>query len=298
MACGLLLAALPACGGGDGGDAGDADADTQTVEANGARLEVARTSPAGSPVEVTWSGPDESGDYISIAAEGAPGGSTEDWTRTRNGSPLTVRPPDTPGAFEVRYVMGQSDRVIARSELEVTPVEASLESPDTLMVDTPVEIAWSGPANPGDYIAWAERGTPGGSTVNWTRTNQGSPLSLRTPEHPGRYELRYVMGQADRVLTRKTVTVLPLQARLDAPDTVPAGRQVEVSWLGPNGPDDFVALAVPDAAAGEYESRALTRAGDPAAVFAPSAAGTYELRYVWMEADSVLTRRTLVVAEP
>ena len=252
---------------------------------------------AGSPIEVSWSGPDNPDDYISVAEGGTDGGTSVNYTYARKGSTLTVRAPDTPGAYELRYVMAQSDRVIARSDLKVTSVSASFTVPDTLMVNTPVAVDWSGPGNPDDYVSIAEQGTPDGDYVNYTYTRKGNPLTLRTPEAPGQYELRYVMAQNDRVVARKPTTVLPLQARLRAPESVPAGTGIEVSWIGPNGPDDFIAVAVPDAAPTDYESRALSRAGSPASVFAPSSAGDYVLRYVWAEKDSILTERSLTVTE-
>jgi Ca-activated chloride channel family protein len=250
---------------------------------------------AGSPVEVTWTGPDNPDDYISVAEEGTDDDSYAAYTWTRQGSPLTVRVPDTPGNYEIRYVMAQSDRVIDRSPINVTAVEAGFDVADTLMVDTPVEINWTGPDNPDDYISIAERGSDDGSYINYTRTRQGNPLTIRMPERPGQYELRYVMDQSDRVAARKPLTVMPVQAILRAPDSTSAGSGIEVNWVGPNGPNDFIAVASPDMPASEYESRALSRAGNPATVFAPNEAGAYELRYVWAEEDSVLTRQSLTV---
>jgi Ca-activated chloride channel family protein len=106
-----------------------------------------------------------------------------------------------------------------------------------------------------------------------------------------------MMDQSDRAIARKPLVVLPLQARLRAPESVAAGTGLKVSWIGPNGPDDFVAIASQKAPPTDYESRALTRAGNPATVFAPSRPGTYELRYVWAEEDSVLQRTPLAVTE-
>ena len=106
------------------------------------------------------------------------------------------------------------------------------------------------------------------------------------------------MAQSDRVIARKPITIMPLHATLQAPDTVNVGSGIEVNWVGPNGPDDFIAVATPDAPAGQYESRALSRAGNPASVFAPGSPGTFELRYVWTEQDSVLARRALTVEQP
>jgi Ca-activated chloride channel family protein len=267
------------------------------VEEATASLKAPAEIGAGSPIEVSWTGPDNPDDYISVAERGTDGDTYVNYTYARQGSTLTVRAPDTPGAYELRYVTGQSDRVLARSDLKVASVSASFTVPDTLMVNTPVEIDWSGPDNPDDYVSIAERGTPDGDNVNYTYTRNGNPLTLRTPERPGQYELRYVMAQNDRVVARKPTTVLPLQARLRAPESVPAGTGLEVSWIGPNGPDDFIAVAAPDAGPTDYESRALSRAGSPASVFAPSSSGNYVLRYVWAEKDSVLTERSLTVTE-
>lgn len=263
-----------------------------------ATLDVPADIGAGAPIEIRWTGPDNPNDYISIAEQGTNDDAYADYTRTRRGNPLTVRAPDTPGSYEIRYVMAQSDRVIARSPVNVTTVEASFDVADTLMVDTPTEVNWTGPGNPNDYISIAEQGSEDGSYVNYTRTRQGNPLTIRTPERPGRYELRYVMAQSDRVIARKPLTIMPLQAILRAPDTVDAGSGIEVRWIGPNGPDDFIAVATPDAGPGQYESRALSRAGNPANVFAPGNPGTYELRYVWAEEDSILARRALTVQQP
>lgn len=268
-----------------------------TVEDASASLDAPSEIGAGAPVELSWEGPDNPNDYIALAEKGTPDDASVNYTYTRNGSPLTVRAPDTPGAYEVRYVMAQSDRVIARSDLKVTSVSASFEVSDTLMVDTPVEINWEGPDNPNDYISIAEQGTPDDASVRYTYTRNGNPLTIRTPQRPGQYELRYVMAQSDRVIARQALVVLPLQARLRAPDSAAAGTGVKVSWIGPNGPDDFIAVAAPEASPTDYESRALSRAGTPATVFAPSTPGSYELRYVWAEADSVLTTTPLTVTK-
>jgi Ca-activated chloride channel family protein len=268
-----------------------------TVEEVSAEVQAPAKVGAGSPIEVTWKGPANPGDYISIAEKGTDDDAYANYTRTRDGSPLSVRAPDTPGAYELRYVLDQADRVVAWADVTVTSVSASLDVADTLMVDTPVEISWEGPGNPGDYISIAEAGSEEDAYQNYTRTREGNPLTIRTPERPGSYEVRYMMDQSDRAIARKPLVVLPLQARLRAPDSVAAGTGLKVSWIGPNGPDDFVAIASPEASATDYESRALTRAGNPAAVFAPSSSGAYELRYVWAEEDSVLQRKPLDVID-
>ncbi len=266
-----------------------------------ADLDVPSEVGAGSHISVTWTGPDNPRDYISLAEQGSSDGSSVDTRRTsRGGNPLSVRAPDTPSGeeYEIRYVMYQSDRVIARSPITITEATASFDVADTLMVDTPVDIDWEGPDNHRDYISLAEPGSRDDETVTSRRTDRGGhPLTLRMPEQPGEYELRYIMGQEDHVIERKDVVVLPLQARLEAPDSVERGTGIDVSWIGPNGPSDFIAIASPDADPDTYKSRARSRAGSPATVFAPNTPGSYELRYVWAEEDSVLTQQSLEVTE-
>jgi len=252
---------------------------------------------AGTPIEISWKGPDNPNDYISIAEKGTEDDASANYTYTRSGTPLTVRAPDTPGAYELRYVMAQSDRVIARHDVSVTSVSASFDVADTLMVNTPVEVNWEGPNNPNDYVSIAEKGTPDDESTTYTYTRQGNPLTIRTPERPGQYELRYVMAQSDRAVARHSLVILPLQARLRAPDSVQVGKSVEVSWIGPNGPDDFIAVSSLDSNPTDYESRALSRAGKPATVYAPNTPGSFELRYVWAEKDSILNTVPLTVTE-
>ena len=95
LLCSVLVPGLAACGGGSEGDAGDAEgsAETQTVENNGVELTVPRETHAGAPVEVSWSGPDNSSDYISVAEAGTGNAAYANYTRTRRGNPLTVQKP-------------------------------------------------------------------------------------------------------------------------------------------------------------------------------------------------------------
>ena len=74
---------------------------------------------AGERFEVAWSGPDNSGDYITIVAEGAREGAYLSYAYTRRGSPATLTAPSEPGRFEVRYVAGQGGRTLASAPIVV-----------------------------------------------------------------------------------------------------------------------------------------------------------------------------------
>lgn len=266
-----------------------------TVTEVNARLQAPEEVQEGGTLDVEWNGPANEGDYLTIVEQGAERGTYLDYAYTKQGSPLSLTAPETAGPHEVRYVMDQSKRILARAPVRVTPASAELQAPDTMMIDTGVEINWTGPDNEDDYITVVEKGAPQGSYLAYTYTREGSPLVVNVPETPGRYELRYVMGQSKRILARAPLTVMPLSARLQAPADTTAGASLRIRWQGPNHPKDFIAIAREGAPSDAYESRALSRAGHPAALFAPSAPGTYEVRYVMAAEDSILATAPLHV---
>ena len=147
-----------------------------------------------------------------------------------------------------------------------------------------------------DYITVVEAGAPEGNYGAYTYTQKGSPLIVKAPKTPGLFELRYVMGRSKKVLASRQVTVKPLAASLKAPSEIAPGASLEVNWTGPNNPKDFIAVAKKEAPGNSFESRAYSRAGNPAKLFAPSTAGTYELRYVLNKGNRVLTSVPIKVA--
>jgi len=86
---------------------------------------VTLTAPAavasGAAVAVTWSGPGNAGDYLTIVPKAYAEGRHGRVTPTTAGSPLTVIAPIEVGAAELRYVSGRDNRVLARRDIEVTP---------------------------------------------------------------------------------------------------------------------------------------------------------------------------------
>ncbi|TVR95323.1 MAG: VWA domain-containing protein [Trueperaceae bacterium] len=68
---------------------------------------------------VAWQGPDNDDDYLTIVPAGAPEGSWLSYAYTGGGSPAVLTAPSEPGAYEVRYVLGQGDRTLARSAITV-----------------------------------------------------------------------------------------------------------------------------------------------------------------------------------
>jgi hypothetical protein len=65
-----------------------------------ATLTVAEKAPAGSLVAVSWKGPDNRGDYVTIVRKDAPNDALGDYRETQKGGSLEVLAPMEPGACE------------------------------------------------------------------------------------------------------------------------------------------------------------------------------------------------------
>jgi Ca-activated chloride channel family protein len=70
-------------------------------------------------VSITWTGPNNPGDYITVVAASTPDGQYGAYTLTNSGSPLIVKSPKEPGDGEVRYMSGQGGKVLARIPIKI-----------------------------------------------------------------------------------------------------------------------------------------------------------------------------------
>lgn len=178
--------------------------------------------PAGKIIEVTWEGPDNKGDYLSVAAPDQEERRYINYTYTSRGNPTKLQMPDEAGLFELRYISGQSKTALARRPITLTPVSATLRALDIVPVKEAIRLEWQGPDNKGDYLAVAEVGSPDNKYLKYIYTSRGDPAKLNMPDRPGNYELRYVSGQSKTVLARRPVQVVSVaqwpEALVSAPD--------------------------------------------------------------------------------
>ena len=114
---------------------------------------------AGSTFAMEWSGPDYKNDYISLAKPGSAVNQYDTFEYTRDGSPLKLRAPTTPGTYLLRYIAaGPDQRALVTQEVEVVAVSATLESKDTVPAGSKLLVTWTGPNDQNDYIAFNEIG--------------------------------------------------------------------------------------------------------------------------------------------
>ncbi|HEX5139047.1 MAG TPA: hypothetical protein VFY93_18910 [Planctomycetota bacterium] len=268
---------------------------TVAVTAAEATLEAPAGIVLGKPVTISWSGPNDPGDYVTIVMQGTPDAAYGNYTETKEGSPLDVTAPATPGDAEVRYVTGKGHRVLARRPLRVLPADVSLTAPDEAVGGTTISVEWTGPDNKGDYVTVVLPAARDAEYGNYVETTKGSPLALLMPIEDGEHELRYVGGQDRRVLGRRTIRLTVPAATLSAADEVAAVAAFTVEWTGPAYSGDYVTIVPVGAADGQYGSYADVSAGSPAKLSAPKEAGDYELRYVANQGRKVLARRPIRV---
>ena len=259
----------------------------------GASVSAPDSAVLGSELSVTWTGPDNKGDFITIVPKSLPDGQHQHYAMTEAGSPASLRVPVDVGDAEIRYVSGQGRQVLARRGLQVVAPEIRLEAPGSVLAGAPVEVVWTGPANRGDYITIVATGTPDGQYANHSETSRGSPLTLTAPIDPGDAEIRYMTGEGARVLGRRSLRVTAAEVSLSAPDEAVVGSSVTIAWKGPDNRGDYITVVPKDLPDGQYGNHNETVRGSPLTVAAPIDAGPAEIRYMSGQGARVLARRPL-----
>ncbi len=134
-------------------------------------------------------------------------GSNINYTYTKNGNPLKLRAPSDPGTYEIRYILGKGNRLLAKTTITINAVNARVEAPSSAGVNGNVLVTWEGPGYRGDYISIARPDQGPGSYVTYTYTGKDNPMKIKTPKEPGTYEVRYILGRGNRLLFKVPIII-------------------------------------------------------------------------------------------
>jgi len=254
---------------------------------------------AGAEVAISVLGAPPGEHWVSLAPAGH---SAESWmTRAVVTGPedhVFLRTPDVPGELEIRFHerLGPIlDRVVTSIEVQTHAPEVELGAPSEAGRFETVSVDWSGPDSPGDYLAFAWPESPATRYGSCVLADAGNPALLTTPGVAGRWEIRYVSGLSGRILAHSEIEVTQASVTLAAPEIVGIGASFHVVWDGPAANADYVAIAHPESRDGVYLNLHLAELGSPATLVAPSAPGSYEIRYVSGSDNRTLRRKELVV---
>jgi hypothetical protein len=204
-----------------------------TVGAVSASVTAPQSATAGSKIKITWQGPNNPRDYITIVKAGTPDKQYAAYEYTSKGNPLEMRAPDVAGEYEVRYLTAQTNATLATAKLTVTAVNASIKAPASAVAGSNFAVSWQGPNNERDYVTIVKKGAREGDYGNYEYTARGNPVKVLAPVEPGEYELRYSTGAAYVTLARAPITIAPSKeepglVEVTAASALPAGSAVEI----------------------------------------------------------------------
>jgi len=275
----------------------------------------------GDSVTVTMSdGPGNNGDWLALAAVGAPDNTYLEYIYVGAGATSatwTVDMPDTAGDYEFRFFADNSYTRLATSPT-VTVATSDPEPPQSLALTVSasavnggesVTVTMSGgPGNSLDWLALAEVGAPNTSYVQYIYIGAGATSATWTvnmPTTPGIYEFRLFENNGyTRLATSPSVTVAaPPPPSLDVTATaVSGGDSVTVTLSdGPGNNSDWLALAAVGAPNNAYLEYVYVGSGATTATWTvnmPAAPGDYEFRLFANNTYTRISTSPTVVVSP
>jgi hypothetical protein len=276
---------------------------SQTIEVTKAQasVEAPDTALAGSRFDVDWSEAINDRDYITIVPMGADEGTYLSYVYAGDAA-RTLTAPAEPGLYEIRYVLTADKRTLAQTTIEITEPEIALAVPQKVRAGAEIAVAWDGAAPYArDFITIVPVGAEEGAFESYAYAEHGNPATLRAPDTPGLYEVRYILAEGRRTLASTNVEVVSQTAQLDtggsldAPDTASPGAVVDVGWQSDQDNDLRIALAAPDAPDFTWIDAQSTQTDRPHRFTMPDAPGIYEFRLLDVSGMKVLSRATIEV---
>ncbi len=86
-------------------------------------------------------------------------------------------------------------------------IAQTLDAPVSVCIGDEFEVQWSGPDGTGDRIAVAEAASSPALSLSEVATSGGNPALLTAPSLEGFFEIRYVQGNPESILTRRALSV-------------------------------------------------------------------------------------------
>src|SRR5687767_5277877 len=144
----------------------------------GVTLAAADESVAGSPIQISWKGPNNRGDYITIVPKSAADDASGKYFETSKGTAVKGTTPIQPGDAEIRYISGQGRRVLARRPLRIVPAKVTLDAAAEVVAGSAMEVTWTGPNHDDDFLVIVPKASPDTAWRQPLATRRGSPAKM------------------------------------------------------------------------------------------------------------------------
>ena len=178
-----------------------------TVGSISATVEAPATIHAGGSIEVSFEGPNNSGDFIGFAdrdGDSRNGIGTYRYVGNIADGQATLRVGETLGDFDVVYV--SNNRVIGRSPIEIVEASVDISGPGEVWAGFLFNAAWEGAGNGGDMILIADAD---GNEFDYSYIDPLSPeVELVAPVDVGEYTLVY-RTRGGEIMDTEPLTVVP-----------------------------------------------------------------------------------------
>ena len=274
-----------------------ASAPIEVVEA-AVTLTAPDTALTGSEIKVAWSQSIARTDYVTVVPAGADDGSYTNYAVVRDNLEDRLVMPSEPGMYELRYVLKEGARTLARRPIELADGEVSLTAPETARTGEKFKVGWTGTINRKDYVTIVPAGADEGTFDNYVLVRDKSEERLQAPAGTGLYEIRYVLNEGRRTMARRPIEIVAPSVALTAPETALIGQQIEVAWTGTVAVQDYITIVPAGADEGDYGNNFQVRGNSEGRLRMPAEPGLYEIRYVLREGGRTMASAPIELSLP
>ncbi|MDQ2088702.1 VWA domain-containing protein [Marimonas arenosa] len=167
---------------------------------------------AGAELRVTWTGTVSTSDYINFVSAGTPDDEFGTYKQVGDKSKYDITVPDETGLYEVRYVLREGSRVLARATVEVLAKDAQLstgaaiDAPESAAAGSTIKVGWTIDNASADQRITVARGEQAIFTwISAKKISGDPPMEITMPDEPGVYEIRILDLANKEVLARKAI---------------------------------------------------------------------------------------------
>ncbi len=169
---------------------------------------------ANTMMQVMWSSTVNVNDYITLVPLGSPDDDFSEYFLTRDKTEREMETPAEPGVYELRYVLKEGTRVLARKTIDVVPETAALNTgakitaPESASAGSAITVRWQVEQESSDQrVTLADPDQAIFTWISASKINGLTEVQMTLPDQPGVYELRILDIPGQEVLARQQITV-------------------------------------------------------------------------------------------